>query len=101
MSKVGSQYPAQFRQQMAELVRARHSPVESSREFNVTAQSITNWLTPAAIDSGEPLLSKEGLICINRVELVRLRHQLRQVQRARHSGKGYGLLCRSQRCDFD
>ena len=52
MSKVRPPYPAEFRQQMVELVRAGRSPAELSREFGVTAQSITNWVGQAAIDSG-------------------------------------------------
>lgn len=52
MSKVRPPYPAEFQQQMVELVRAGRSPAELSREFGVTAQSITNWVGQAAIDSG-------------------------------------------------
>lgn len=47
MSKVRPPYPAEFRQQMVELVRAGRTPTELSREFNVTAQSITNWVGQA------------------------------------------------------
>lgn len=47
MSKVRPPYPAEFRQQMVELVRAGRTPAEFSREFNVTAQSITNWVGQA------------------------------------------------------
>lgn len=36
MSKVRPPYPAEFRQQMVELVRAGRSPTELSREFGVT-----------------------------------------------------------------
>ena len=78
MSKVRPPYPAEFRQQIVELVRAGRTPAELSREFNVTAQSITNWVGQAAIDSG-----KEGLTTAEREELVRLRRQLRQVQQER------------------
>jgi len=67
---------------MVELVRAGRSPTELSREFNVTAQSITNWVGQAAIDGG-PLPGKEGLTTAEREELVRLRRQLRQVQQER------------------
>lgn len=80
MSKVRPPYPAEFRQQMVELVRARRTPAELSREFNVTAQSITNWVGQAAIDSGKTLPGKKGLTSPEREELVRLRRQLRQVQ---------------------
>lgn len=47
MSKVRPPYPAEFRQQMVELVRAGRSPAQLSREFGVTAQSITNWVGQA------------------------------------------------------
>lgn len=83
MPKVRPPYPAQFRQQMVELVRAGRTPAELSREFNVTAQSITNWGGQAAIDSGKPLPGKEGLTCVEREELVRLRRQLGQIQQER------------------
>lgn len=78
ISKVRPPYPVQFRRQIVELVRAGRTPAELSRQFNVTAQSITNWVGQAAIDSG-----KEGLTCVEREELVRLRRQLRQVQQER------------------
>ena len=83
MSKVRPRYPAEFRQQMVELVRAGRSPAELSREFGVTAQSITNWVGQAAIDDGKPLPGKDGLSTAEREELVRLRRQLRQVQMER------------------
>jgi transposase len=55
----------------------------SSREFGVTAQSITNWVGQAAIDEGKPLPGKEGVTTAEREELARLRRQLRQVQMER------------------
>ena len=55
MSKVRPPYPAEFLQQMVELVRAGRSPAQLSREFGVTAQSITNWVGQATIDDGKPL----------------------------------------------
>ncbi|MCO5117076.1 MAG: transposase [Burkholderiaceae bacterium] len=36
MSKVRPPYPAEFRQQMVELVRAGRAPAQLSREFGVT-----------------------------------------------------------------
>ena len=44
MPKVRPPYPADFRQQMVELVRAGRSTAELSREFGVTVQPITNWV---------------------------------------------------------
>jgi transposase len=68
VSKARPPYPAAFSQQMVELVRAGRSPTELSCEFNVTAQSITNWVCQAAIDSGKPLPGKEGLTTAEREE---------------------------------
>ena len=68
---------------MVELVRAGRTPAELSREFNVTAQSITNWVGQAASDSGKPLSGKVGLSTAERAELSRLRRQVRQLQQER------------------
>ena len=67
MPKSKRPYPAEFRQQMVELVRAGRAPAQLSREFGVTAQSITNWVGQAAIDEGKPLPGKEGLIHISQL----------------------------------
>ncbi|SFO43506.1 IS3 family transposase [Nitrosospira briensis] len=61
MPKTHPPYPAEFRQQIIELVRAGRTPAELSREFQVTAQTIQNWVGQAARDMGQPLPSKEGL----------------------------------------
>jgi len=45
---------------MVELECQAHAP-EPSREFSLTAQSITNWVGHGAIDSGKPLPSQRGL----------------------------------------
>ena len=44
MPKTRPPYPAEFRQQIIELVRAGRTPAELSREFQVTAQTIQNWV---------------------------------------------------------
>lgn len=80
MSKVRPPYTADFRQQMVELVRAGRSPAQLSREFGVTAQSITNCVGQAAIDDGKPLPGKEGLTTANCCACA---GQLRQVQTER------------------
>jgi len=44
MTKRRPPYPAEFRQQMIELVRAGNTPAELSRQFECTAQTIaTGW----------------------------------------------------------
>lgn len=76
-------YPAAFREQMIELVKAGRSPEELAREFGCTAQSIHNWLCRASYGSdGKP--SKEpGLSSIEREELVKLRRDVRRLQMER------------------
>jgi transposase len=83
MPKSHPPYPAEFRQQMIELVRAGKSPAELSREFGCSAQTIVNWTAQAAIDDGKPLPGKDGLTTAEREELTRLRRQVRQLQMER------------------
>ena len=45
-------YPAEFRYQMVELVRAGRTPEELSREFEPSAQAIRNWVAQADRDEG-------------------------------------------------
>jgi transposase len=70
-------YPPEFRQQMVELVRAGRTPEELSREFEPTAQSISNWVAQADRDGGK---RKEGLTTVEREEMVRLRRENRQLK---------------------
>jgi transposase len=83
MPKTHLPYPAEFRQQMIELVRAGRTPAELSREFQVTAQTIQNWVGQAARDAGQPLPGKEGLSTTEREEWARLRRQVKQLQTER------------------
>ena len=83
MPKTHVPYPAEFRQQMVELVRAGRSSIELSSEFGCSAQTIHNWVAQSAIDSGKPLPGKEGLTTAEREELSRLRRQVRQLQMER------------------
>ena len=52
-------YPAEFRRQMVELVRAGRKPTQLAREFGVTAQSISTWVAQAAADDGKPVRGKK------------------------------------------
>lgn len=83
MPKSRPPYPAEFRQQMIELVRAGRTPTELAREFPCTAQTIVNWVTQAARDKGKPPPGKEGLTTAEREELSRLRRQVKQLQMER------------------
>ena len=45
-------YPAEFRQQMIELVRSGKTPEQLAEEFEPTAQTIRNWMAQAGRDAG-------------------------------------------------
>ena len=84
MPRSHAPYPAQFRQQMVELVHAGRTPVELAREFNCSAQAIRNWVAQDSIDEGNPLPGKEGsLTSTEREELARLRRENRRLQMER------------------
>lgn len=44
MPKTRPPDPAQFREQMLELVRIGRTPAELAKEFGCTAQTISNWI---------------------------------------------------------
>ena len=80
-------YPAAFRQQMVELVRAGRSVTELAREFGCNSSSIHHWVNAAegrgkaggagAVSADAPLTASE------RHELLELRRKLKQVQMER------------------
>ena len=53
MPKSHPAYPAAFREQILELVRAGRTPEELAKEFEPTAQTIRNWMAQAERDRGE------------------------------------------------
>lgn len=83
MPRTRPPYPAEFRQQMIELARSGRTPAELAREFECSAQTITNWVAQDAIDRGKPPPSKDGLSSAEREELSRLRRENRQLRTER------------------
>jgi transposase len=84
MPKSRPPYPAEFRQQIVELFQAGKTPAELSREFRVSAQTITNWVGQAAADARKkPPTAKEALSTAEREELSRLRRKVRQLEMER------------------
>jgi transposase len=79
-------YPAQFRQQMVELVQAGRKPSELAKEFNCHVTSILSWVrssggtVPVAIPTTPQC---QALSVAERQELIELRRKLRQVQMER------------------
>ena len=80
MPRKRAPYPAAFRQQMVELVRAGRSPEELSREFEPSAQAIRNWIVQADRDSGR---LDDGLTSAEREELRRLKRENRRLREER------------------
>jgi transposase len=77
-------YPAQFRQQMVELVQAGRNPNELAREFGCHATSILSWVRKARLNlpAGAATLAVP-LGTSERQELVELRRKVRQLQMER------------------
>lgn len=77
-------YPAQFREQMIELVRTGRKPGELAKEFGCHATSIVNWVRQADEASGTAPVQAGALSASERQELIELRRKLRQVQMERN-----------------
>jgi len=73
-------YPAEFRHQMVELVRAGRTPEELSREFEPSAQAIRNWVAQADRDEGR---RSDGLTTPEREELRLLKRENRRLREER------------------
>ncbi len=77
-------YPAQFRQQMVELVQAGRSASELSREFGPHVTTILSWVDKAGLRANADGSARElPLSAAERQELIELRRKLRQVQMER------------------
>ena len=83
MPKTKPPYPEAFKQQIVELAMAGRTPAELSREFEVSAQSITAWVARAAASAGKPLHGKDVLTSAERDELARLRRSVRRLEQER------------------
>jgi len=77
MPKTHAAYPAAFREQILELVRAGRTPEELAKEFEPTAQTIRNWMAQAERDRGE---RTDGLTSAEQQELKKLRRENRQLK---------------------
>ena len=77
-------YPAAFRQQMVELVRAGRGISDLAREFGCNASSIHAWMKAAGGPDGRCAVSVDAPLSMNeRQELIELRRKFKQVQQER------------------
>ena len=83
MPKTKPPYAEAFKQQIVELHMAGRTPAELSREFGISAQSVTSWVARAAADAGKPGRDKNVLSTVERDELARLRRRVRQLEQER------------------
>lgn len=80
MPRTRRPYPAEFRDQIVELVRAGHKPVDLAKEFEPSLNSIKAWVRQADLDDG---IRKDGLTTEEREELRRLRRENRELKKDR------------------
>ncbi len=80
MPRSSPPYPAEYRQQMVDLVRSGRSPDHLAREFEPSAQSIRNWVRQADRDEGR---QRDGTTTAEREELRRLRREVRRLREER------------------
>ena len=77
MPKSHKPYPAEFREKVVALAQTGRTPVELSREFGLTAQSIRNWIAQAERDAGR---RHDGLTSAEREELTKLRRKVKTLE---------------------
>lgn len=73
-------YPAEFRQQIVELVAAGRTPAELAKEFGCSAPSIAKWVSKAAVEPDAPTAKNQVVSPAERQELDRLRRENRQLK---------------------
>lgn len=80
MPRTRRPYPAEFRNQIVEMVRAGRKPADLAKEFEPSLGSIKAWVKQADLDDG---LREDGLTTDEREELRRLRHENRELKKDR------------------
>jgi transposase len=77
MGKTRGPYPAEFRQQIVELVRTGRKPIDLAKEFEPSLGSIRAWVCQADRDDG---IREDGLTSDEKVELQKLRRENQQLK---------------------
>ena len=83
MPKARLPYPAEFRQQMLELVAVGRTSAQLSREFGCFAQTIANWIAAAGVEPSDAKPAAASLSSAEREELAPLRRENRCLQMER------------------
>jgi transposase len=69
-------YPLEFRSKIVELARAGRRPEDLASEFELSNQTIRNWIRQADLDAGK---RTDGLTSEERSELFMLRKKVKQL----------------------
>jgi transposase len=69
-------YPLEFRAKIVELARAGRRPEDLASEFELSNQTIRNWIRQADLDAGK---RTDGLTSEERAELFMLRKKVKQL----------------------
>ena len=77
MRRYRGPYPAEFRKEIVELVRAGRTPYELEREFEPSVTTIKKWVRQADRDAG---ITQEGPTTEEKEELRKLRKEVRELR---------------------
>ena len=77
MSKPQRPYPPEYRHKIIELVRSGRTIADVAREFELSDQTLRNWLKQDDVNAGR---REDGLTTTERDELTRLRRENKRLQ---------------------
>jgi len=83
MPRTRPAYPPEFRAQLVALARTGRSVEQLAREFEPSAHTIRTWLRAADRRGGDKAVAADALSEAERVELQRLRREVRQLRQER------------------
>lgn len=70
-------YPMEFRQKLVDLAHAGRHPDDLAREFELSSQTVRNWIKQSDLDAGR---RSDGLSTAERDELSKLRKENKQLK---------------------
>lgn len=77
MAKQPHSYPPEFRHKILELIRSGRTQTSVAREFELSKQTIANWLKQDDLDSGR---RSDGLTTAEHEEITQLRRRVKQLE---------------------
>ena len=77
MAKPPKVYPPEFRQKVLELMRSGESGNAVARRFNISRQTVSNWVRQDDVNAGR---RSDGLTSDERAELTQLRRENKRLK---------------------